>query len=120
MDTRAAILSEACRIVTSNRNVEYGEPENNFARIGLLWSAYLRGRGLLTADLTTVDVAMLCGLIKMSRIMESPQQADHYIDLAGYAACGAQCAGVSMPSTHPANMSKNPPTFDMAEDTRCD
>jgi hypothetical protein len=98
-DTRAAILSEACRIVTSNRNVEYGEPENNFTRIGLLWTAYLRGRGLLDADLTTVDVAMLSLLIKVARVMESPAKADHWVDIAGYAACGAQCAGVNMEST---------------------
>lgn len=40
-----------------------------------------------------IDVAILMALMKIARLIESPNHMDSWVDLAGYAACGARCAG---------------------------
>lgn len=93
-DSRAHVLTEAATCVLQNRNAAYGEPEDNFRRIADLWSAWLWGRGLLPRGtfLEPHDVAILMGLVKDARAIESPQVIDHYIDKAGYAACAYRAA----------------------------
>ena len=39
-----------------------------------------------------VDVAMMMALLKIARIKANKGYEDGYTDLAGYAACGAECA----------------------------
>ncbi len=41
-----------------------------------------------------VDVAMMMGMLKMARIRGNKHYGDGYIDLAGYAACAAECSGI--------------------------
>ncbi len=91
-DARAQVLDLARACVLENRNVDYGEPEDNFQRIADLWTAWLWARGLLPRDRRVArhDVAIMCGQIKEARIAESPAKLDHWGDLAGYAACGYQ------------------------------
>lgn len=84
--TRQKVLDDALRIVSSDRNKEYGEPEDNFSRIAALWEAF-QGR-----QFTSTDVAIMMALVKVARIATSPGKLDHYVDLAGYAACAAEVA----------------------------
>lgn len=84
---REECLNEAKRCITGQRQQDYGSPEDNFGRIAKLWSAY-DGRVTFTA----VDVAMMLGLLKIARVKGSEAHLDNYIDLAGYAACGAEIA----------------------------
>jgi hypothetical protein len=86
MTERERILDEAKRIISSDRNVEYGEPERNFERISDLWSAYLGEDRVVYAH----DVAVMLALVKVARIANSPNKEDHWVDLAGYAACGGE------------------------------
>ena len=79
---RETVLKAATDAVMRDRNAEYAPPEQNFARIRDLWNTYLEGR-----TITSYDVAIMCGLIKVARCISSPQQIDHLVDLAGYAAC---------------------------------
>ena len=51
--TRKEILAEAEKCVCSDRNLQYGEPEDNFSDIARLWSAYL------DTDLGAEDVAIM-------------------------------------------------------------
>lgn len=92
---RQGILEEAIRITSTDRNKDYGEPEDNFSIIAELWSAYLRSIDIdfKTEDLTSVAVAAMMILMKVSRVATSPEKRDHWVDIAGYAACGAQCVG---------------------------
>lgn len=83
---RSEILNEACVCVCGHRVQDYGSPEDNFARIGRLWSAYL---GI---DISALDVAMMMCLFKAARIKTGTGTADSFIDLAGYAACGGEIA----------------------------
>lgn len=41
IEKREDLLRQAIDIVCSDRNNQYGEPEDNFSIIGELWGAYL-------------------------------------------------------------------------------
>ncbi len=90
--TRQSILEEAIRCVTKDRNSTHGNPEDNFARIADYWTTYLKTRGIATNFIKTEDVAALMILMKVSRLATSPEHRDHWIDIAGYAACGGEIA----------------------------
>lgn len=81
---RKECLDTASTITASDRQNDYGTPENNFQVIAELWSAYKR------IDFTATDVAVLLALLKIARIKTSPQKEDNWVDLAGYAACGCE------------------------------
>ena len=85
--TRKECLEQAMGCVLRDRNNAYGGPEDCFGVIANFWSVYL-GRKVYPAD-----VAMMMSLLKIARIKANKGYADGYIDLAGYAACGAECAG---------------------------
>lgn len=84
--TRTQILMEACRAVNGDRDKQYGSPENNFALIADLWSAYLG------QEVTNIDVAMMMTMLKIARIKTGRNKADSYIDACGYMACGGAIA----------------------------
>ncbi len=85
--TRKEFLTEAEKCVCSDRNLQYGEPEDNFSDIARLWSAYL------DTDLGAEDVAIMMCLFKIARIKGSFYESkDSWIDLIGYAACGGEIA----------------------------
>lgn len=85
--TRRKLLEKAISIVCEDRNQQYGQPENNFQHIADLWTAYL------DELVTPMDVAAMLALLKVARIKATKgRSADSWIDLAGYAACGAEIA----------------------------
>lgn len=85
MTKREDILNEAKRIVTGDRNKQYGEPEDCFAEIADLWSIYL-GKSI-----DTLDVPMMMVLLKVARLKNAKGTTepitDNLVDIAGYAAC---------------------------------
>ena len=96
--TRADILHAAEKCVCGQRETDYGTPEDNFKAIAELWSLYLDrisvGKyGNMIVD--EKDVAVMMALLKIARIARGGGKADNWIDLAGYAACGAECEGVT-------------------------
>lgn len=86
MTIRREILEEAADLVDGERNAQYGDPRQDFQRTADMWSAYLG------VEIQPHDVAALMALLKVSRIRWSPQKKDSWVDLAGYAACGWDCA----------------------------
>ena len=46
------------------------------------------------APLDATDVAHMMVLLKMARLVETPQHRDSWVDMAGYAATGARVNGV--------------------------
>ena len=87
--TRAEVLERAALIVNGDRDKQYGNPEDNFSRIAELWCAYLGAPDLVGAE----DVAIMMMLMKVARLGASEYQSeDSWIDIAGYAACGAEIA----------------------------
>ena len=89
---RAQILNEARDIICSDRNKQYGEPEDNFAVIGELWSQYLRRAKDVAIDLNGYDVGMLMALFKIGRLETGVPKRDNFVDLAGYVGCAAEIA----------------------------
>ena len=84
--TRKEILATAEMIVCNNRDKKYGTPEDNFQKIAELWNAYLRHRSEIHAE----DVAVMMILLKVARMDTGEPTADTWVDIAGYAACGAE------------------------------
>ena len=88
---RTQVLDTAKSIVSGARETTYGGPESSFLSISRLWSAYLE------IPISPADVAILMALMKIARLQSSQgTHFDSWVDLAGYAACGAEC-GVSQP-----------------------
>ena len=80
---RLDTLKAAAECVCGSREEDYGSPEDNFAVIAGLWTAYTG------TDVTPKDVAMMMALLKIARA-KAGSKPDAYVDLAGYAACGAE------------------------------
>ena len=96
--TRAEILHAAEKRVCGQREQDYGTPEDNFETIAGLWETYLSRACVDEAGgvyIDANDVAMMMALLKIARIAAGGGKADSWIDLAGYAACGAECEGVT-------------------------
>ena len=82
--TRSELLDEAKSIVCGDREQDYGSPENSFHRIAEFWGTYIN------QQITPVDVAAMMALLKLARVAEGHGKTDNWVDLAGYAACGAE------------------------------
>lgn len=87
---RKQVLDAAALCVTHDRNDTYGGPEDSFAIIADLWSVYWQATGRVNFE--AHDVALMFALMKTARLVRNPKHADSWVDLAGYAACGAECA----------------------------
>lgn len=85
--TRIELLDLANECVCGDRNLQYGEPEDNFSDIAKLWSSYL------DIDIGLEDVAIMMCLFKIARLKSSCYESkDSWVDLIGYAACGGEIA----------------------------
>ena len=82
---RSDVLIEAAVTITSDRNNQYGEPENSFPLIAAYWSAHLG------VEISAHDVAIMMTLMKISR-MEAGYKRDSYIDAAGYIGIAGELA----------------------------
>ena len=88
---RPEILEAAKRCVCGDREQDSGSPEDSFACIAGLWTAYLNGRPVgAVVELDGVDVAAMLALLKIARIASGHAKEDNWVDLAGYAACGGE------------------------------
>lgn len=85
--TRAAILDAAKKIVTGEREKQYGKPEDNFAVIAEFWTTYIGH------PISSEDVAIMMALLKIARIRSGNYKADSFVDGAGYLSLAAEIAG---------------------------
>lgn len=86
---RADLLESALDAV-DKRPKSYGPPEQNFGRIAALWNIYMGDKYGEDLGLVAVDVACMMVLMKVARLEETPDHIDSWVDIAGYAACGAE------------------------------
>jgi len=84
------ILKDAL-VAIEDRQANYGSPDKNFQDISNLWNAYLKGTGKLDKEhgISPSDVAVMMVLLKTARLMATPEHRDSWVDIAGYAECGA-------------------------------
>lgn len=92
-NNRTSVLHEADSLVNGDRNDSYGDPIDDFATTADFWTTYLRRvvDRRESSQLQPHDVAVMMTLLKLSRISWSPDKRDHWVDGAGYLACGWDC-----------------------------
>lgn len=85
----AEVLLEDAQQVTKQRRRSYGPPTEHFMRTVSAINSVFRHK--LVAPLTPSDWAQIMILDKLARHQGSNKNPDTPIDLAGYAACLAEC-----------------------------
>lgn len=88
---RQEVLDAAARAVLQDRNASYGPPEKRFQDIADVWNWYHGRNGTQQVLITAMDVANMMILMKMARLKYNPNHRDSKVDVAGYAACAAEC-----------------------------
>lgn len=84
MVTRDEILNTAMSLISGDRHEDYGDAKDSFESIARLWTAYLN------VAVSPMDVANMMMLLKMSRSLTSPDKADTWVDICGYAALAGE------------------------------
>jgi hypothetical protein len=84
---RTNFLNKVGAVINGQREDDYGAPEKNLKKIAILWGAYLG------EPIRAGDVAAMMALLKIARLSQSLHHEDSWLDLAGYAAIGAETIG---------------------------
>ena len=94
------VLEEAKDLIYGQRADDYGDAQSNFQRMADLVNPIIKKAD---GKLTPTDMALLMIQVKIARLQETPDHEDSWIDIAGYAALGAQIAitGPERPPTAP-------------------
>lgn len=89
--TRKELLEAAIKTVTEDRQDQYGSPEQSLEAIACFWSDYIHaanpGSDIVLGGR---DVASMMILLKIARAATGKIKLDNWVDIAGYAACGAE------------------------------
>lgn len=89
----AADLTKEVLDTLSSREGTHGEKQANMQAIADLWNVYIGANSELSRPLTGRDVCNMMVLMKIARQMfGDPLHKDHFVDMAGYAAIGGECA----------------------------
>lgn len=83
---REECLDTAKSLITGDRQAAYGSPSESFDDMARILNAL--GVSSEDAPLTGVDVVLFNIAQKLRRIAITPNHADSWVDLAGYAALG--------------------------------
>jgi hypothetical protein len=83
---RGKILAQAHELTHGDRNKNYGTPLTNHQRIASLWSTYLE------TEIRPDQVAICMALVKIARLIETPDHLDSYVDGAAYIAIAGEMA----------------------------
>lgn len=80
---RKECLEAAGKAVLTDRETDYGSPEDTFRDIADLWTGYLH------FPITPKKVSNMMILLKIAKTNYGDKD-DNYVDIAGYAACAAE------------------------------
>ena len=81
---REQILDKAKTLISGERAKDYGDAYLNHKRIAELWSP------ILDKDITVEQVYACMIAVKLSRLIETPDHEDSWIDICGYSALGGE------------------------------
>ena len=84
MEKTKEFLSEAIRLVGTDREKDYGDKVENHKNIARLWSAYLE------TPIEAHDVAIMMALLKIARTKLGAVSKDTYIDMSAYSAIAGE------------------------------
>lgn len=92
---RREILDTASELIDGQRARDYGDASESFGRVALIWS------GVLGMKVSAAQVALCLAGLKLSRLAFTPDHADSWVDLAGYAALGGEVANMPESQVEP-------------------
>lgn len=98
LSPRADALTEAQALITGDRNNAYGPPTQDFDRTAGMaseWGFRVNRSGKSCENCTPLKghhVAIFMMMLKVSRLAWTPTKRDSWVDAAGYAGCGYECA----------------------------
>ena len=81
---REDVLKKAINLINGERANDYGNAYDNHNRIAQLWSV------VLGIKVTAQTVALCLILVKVARLITSPNKLDSWIDIGGYTALGGE------------------------------
>ena len=82
--TRSEFLQQTLDALDGPRADTYGDPLTNHTRIAELWST------VLSPPISVSQVYACMVAVKLSRLVQSPQHLDSWMDIAGYVALAAE------------------------------
>jgi|TARA_R110000744_G_scaffold115281_2_gene215662 hypothetical protein len=89
---RDAVLDAAKELINGDRAKDYGDAYQNHARIADGWNVILKGALQTHGDLTPAHVVLMMDWVKTSRLLQTIDHDDSWVDKAGYTALGAEIA----------------------------
>jgi hypothetical protein len=84
---RERVLAEARELIDGDRDKDYGPAYVNHDRIARIWEV------ILGIPIEPSQVALCMAGVKMARLVHTLDKADSWVDLAAYAALGAEMIG---------------------------
>ena len=81
---RAEILEKAEEMINGPRAKDYGDAYKNHERIAKMWSV------LLEKEVSVAQVYQCMIVVKLSRLIETPNHEDSYVDICGYSALASE------------------------------
>lgn len=87
---RDDVLNIARDLINGTRAEDYGDAHENHARIAEGWNLILKGALNSHGYLTPAHVALMMDWVKTSRLIETIDHMDSWVDKAGYTALGAE------------------------------
>ena len=89
---REEILSKAEQLVNGQRAKDYGDAYENHFRIAEGWNIILRSALLTHGEITPMHVALMMDWLKTSRILNTIDHEDSWVDKAAYSSLGGEFA----------------------------
>jgi len=84
------ILTKATELVSKSRQDSHGDTFKNHEQIADFWNTYLDDKLKPVASITPDEVAMMMGLVKVSRSKVGKPNVDDYVDGAAYMAIAGE------------------------------
>ena len=81
---RKQILDKAEKMINGPRAKDSGDAHKNHQRIAMLWSV------LLNKEVTVEQEYQCMIAVKLSRLIETPDHEDSWLDICGYGALGGE------------------------------
>jgi hypothetical protein len=87
---RDEVLDKAKSLINGDRAKDYGDAYENHGRIADGWNIIMSGALKSHGHLTPAHVTLMMDWVKTSRLIETIDHGDSWIDKAGYTALGAE------------------------------
>ena len=87
---RKDVLESAIKCVCRDRENEYGSPKENLESVARYLTEYTRSKYGVQIPYTGKDVTLIMMFVKIAREATGRGKLDNWVDMAGYAALGAE------------------------------